>query len=865
MKVLLNKEAADKVQRIFCPDMFLFFFFLFLIFAIYPVKHAQAAVLKLYYHDTTYSYTGTQAKVTVDGISVYVGDCPGILVDDTVLLSAEDIFQDQLEAEYSYDSESGEIKLSAFGNEIVLYIDSTIAYVNGNKETLSTAPLYVEYVKTGEEKVLVPARSVSEALGYGYIWNASKKRAEFAIPFNLYYNGKWTVYDGVQGKVKADGEDINLGKMPAITINDCVMVPSKKVFSSPELNTKYTYNEAAGTVTIKGNGVTLVFTAGSADVLVNDKSVEAPEPMLLITNGYNDIVYVMIPLKFAAEQLHYGYAWNASTKTAEIYTSQDAMLNENGYYFITEGTETAQRHADTLLKLGDTSVIQTGATGAELSGVFYNENNEFGERYIISGNVPLGNIASSFDQVSKIFTITIENTLSAENSYSFGKTIIESAVTSYDTITGKTMIAFQTTVDRPDYKLSLSEDQCNLYIDFYDNCLKEMSAQKNGEQDILIFTGALGLINTYVTQEGILTFTFPHTRKGFDTNTLSLSSDTAFLGDIVFEESEEHTLVVTVNYKGKFYIQSSDNRIQVMFYSSEGSSGEYDAFDIYIPLPDSVSFSAITDSDPYADKKFKLTLPGNYIDYYENNTVITNNDVVTKVSIAENSSGTKTVLTIKTSKIQGYQYYDADGYIGIKLGSLRKMYKNIVLLDAGHGGKDSGATKGKYQEKDFNLTILYEKAKEYFNHSDIVKAFWTRADDTFIDLYERPKMTKKAKADLFISLHMNSASSSSAKGLEVYYSKINQSESLSGLTSKKMAEIFQESLIDKIGCFDRGYKSAEYVVVKYNTVPAILIELGFITNSTDLSRLKNGNQQQKAAKAIYDTVVDIFEEYPTGR
>ena len=189
----------------------------------------------------------------------------------------------------------------------------------------------------------------------------------------------------------------------------------------------------------------------------------------------------------------------------------------------------------------------------------------------------------------------------------------------------------------------------------------------------------------------------------------------------------------------------------------------------------------------------------------------------------------------------------------------------VIVLDAGHGGKDSGAVHNGYQDKNFNLTILYKKMKQYFTNSSSIKAYWTRANDTFVNLYERPKISAKANADIFISLHMNSASSSSAKGLEVYYSKINKSKGPSGLTSEEMADFFQDSLISKIGCYDRGYKSAEYVVAKYNTVPAILIELGFMSNSTDLARLKDSQKQQKAAKALYDTIKELFEEYPTGR
>ena len=124
--------------------------------------------------------------------------------------------------------------ISGYGTEIVMNQDSTTAYVNGVKETLDTSPLSVKYVKAGETKILVPARFTTEALGFGYMWNASKKRAEITKPFQLYYDDTWSTYDDVQGKVTINGARISLGKMPAITINNCVMVPSKKVFAAEE-------------------------------------------------------------------------------------------------------------------------------------------------------------------------------------------------------------------------------------------------------------------------------------------------------------------------------------------------------------------------------------------------------------------------------------------------------------------------------------------------------------------------------------------------------------------------------------------------------------------------------------------------------
>ena len=74
-----------------------------------------------------------------------------------------------------------------------------------------------------------------------------------------------------------------------------------------------------------------------------------------------------------------------------------------------------------------------------------------------------------------------------------------------------------------------------------------------------------------------------------------------------------------------------------------------------------------------------------------------------------------------------------------------------------------------------------------------------------------------------------------------------------------------DNISSAISTKNRGISSAEFVVVKYNTVPAVLIEFGFMTNSSELSKITNATYQKKGADAIYKTVVEIFKTYPTGR
>lgn len=286
------------------------------------------------------------------------------------------------------------------------------------------------------------------------------------------------------------------------------------------------------------------------------------------------------------------------------------------------------------------------------------------------------------------------------------------------------------------------------------------------------------------------------------------------------------------------------------------------SYSMKILLPDNVSFSKITTTDQYWKKKFLIVIPGNHVAFYNKNVPIKNSSSIKKYSISKTACG-NTKITVTTSGLKGYKLQKGNGYFTVKVGSPKSIYKNIVLLDAGHGGKDTGAKSKGAVEKKLNLNILYKYAKTYFeNTASTVKAYWTRYNDTFINLYTRPKYSKKYSADLFVSLHMNKAPSKNAKGIEVYYSRAN-TKKMSGLNSRMFAARMCNTLVKDLNSKSRGVRQAGFVVIKHNTVPAILIELGFLSNSSDRAKLKRTSYQKKAAKSIYRGIVNTFKAYPS--
>jgi N-acetylmuramoyl-L-alanine amidase len=288
-------------------------------------------------------------------------------------------------------------------------------------------------------------------------------------------------------------------------------------------------------------------------------------------------------------------------------------------------------------------------------------------------------------------------------------------------------------------------------------------------------------------------------------------------------------------------------------------------YEIIIPNPAGFTVKQIKHEDQYSKQRFAIRIPGDYVAYLKNNPVIVNSKVIKDVSVSLKSKNETEVL-ITTSKLQGYELFADQKFIYVNVGNPREIYKNIVVLDPGHGGPAPGAYYNKTYEKAINFKILYEIGKDFFNSDPSkLKVYYTRESDVDLSLSDRAAFAKKVGADLFVSLHMNASTSSSAYGTEVYYSTSNNKANAAGLNSEKLAKIFVNNLCKTLNMKNRGAKAARYTVVHKNTVPAVLIELGFMSNKNDFAKITNSSFQYEAAKVIYETLLQVFEQYPTGR
>lgn len=223
--------------------------------------------------------------------------------------------------------------------------------------------------------------------------------------------------------------------------------------------------------------------------------------------------------------------------------------------------------------------------------------------------------------------------------------------------------------------------------------------------------------------------------------------------------------------------------------------------------------------------------------------------------------------------------------LGLKIGR--------IVIDAGHGGHDSGTLGvGGIEEKDIVLDVALRLGKLLHDRLG-AEVVYTRASDTFIPLETRTAIANKAQADLFISVHANSSRDESARGVEVYYLNFTSDPEAMRVASRENAvstESVHElsdlvkkiALKDKIdesrelasdidtslyaglrrgspGLKDRGVKKAPFVVLIGANMPSVLAEISFVTNSQDAAKLSSPEYRQRVAESLYAGIARYAE------
>ena len=267
---------------------------------------------------------------------------------------------------------------------------------------------------------------------------------------------------------------------------------------------------------------------------------------------------------------------------------------------------------------------------------------------------------------------------------------------------------------------------------------------------------------------------------------------------------------------------------------------------------------------------------------------IINGNYVKKVYIRRYSTSVGVFITFNKNVNYSANYWSNPTRFVLDFDRNAAKKEYTIVVDAGHGGKDPGASGfNKYHEKDLALRIakqLQTSLKKDFN------VIMTRTTDKFITLSERPRMGNRKKADFFVSIHLNANNSSEIRGADVFYFSRTESdyakkvaafensvgdkygENTSDIKlimgqmfytknkeiSAKVAQSLVNSYSRRLNMKNRGAHGANFAVLRGFDGPGILVEAGFISNASDVTKLKQTKYQKIAADEIAKAIRNHF-------
>ena len=274
-------------------------------------------------------------------------------------------------------------------------------------------------------------------------------------------------------------------------------------------------------------------------------------------------------------------------------------------------------------------------------------------------------------------------------------------------------------------------------------------------------------------------------------------------------------------------------------------------------LPSDVSPDDVEVTEQALYKSITISIPGVDENYIYSYPLVGSSDHISDFIF--DSAGGNGVFEIITDSVYVLNMTVEGQYIYFDFLDPHEIYDAIVVVDAGHGGKDGGCSNGGVVEKDLNLAIT-EKMKDYFNLQEYnIGVYYTRESDFNPTYKNRVGLANDLNADLFLSVHINSTSSgrvSKINGSEVMY----RSSDASGL-SRAFSQNCLDSMLQTLGSNSKGLVAGDEIyIIRNSNVPVALAEIGFITNNEEKAKMASEDYQQKAAESLYNAIIKTLKE-----
>lgn len=649
------------------------------------------------------------------------------------------------------------------------------------------------------------------------------------VKMDLFYNGKHHAYAAKEVKIEIDGKAMVPKDMPAVIIDGRTMLPMRQI--AQELGCEVNWNEAAKQIYVMRGSDIIVFTVDSKTGYENGKEFTMDVPATIVNDR------TMLPVRALADALHLNIKWDDPNRIVSIQSGDTVVKDEP------KAPESGQTTAGTLTGIqtpsgkdaDQTFTIQADGPMGRYEKTFVDDQKIVLDFYGAKSSLPSEITKTNSDIVTGIRTATHEN-----NGDSFTRVVFD--------LSGK-----------KDYEVTQSADKKNITISFGKTTVDKISAVHSQNKDIITIggTGSYGASVAMTADPQKIIVTIPNCQSNLSDKINTDELQYVLDGKVDTSKGNTVELVLAVEDLVQYSYREETQNLILEIYPTTLKNMRYDknANVLYLDKKDKIDTGSVKMEDHYLDGYFDVTLPGDYESDYGYGTYDVKGTVVENIEVS--TKGGNTTFRFKQNRISTYQVTDEGDSYAIRVKNPKEVYDKVLLLDAGHGGKDPGTSGNGMQEKNLTLTIA-QKIEQELQGSGI-KVYMTRNSDVYPENSTRAQ-TANDIADLMVSIHINSGPET-ANGTETLY-QVHANDSSARLTSKQLAEILQANMISATGNTNRGVKlRTDLLILNRTTVPSAIVEVIFITNTGDALKISNPSYQDQVAQAIADGIQEAAK-YP---
>lgn len=654
------------------------------------------------------------------------------------------------------------------------------------------------------------------------------------VSMNLFYHGKNHAYQAKEITVKIDGEKMAPKDMPAVAIDGRTMLPMRQIVQ--ELGCEVTWNQEKQQAYVVNEEYALVFEIDKATGYKNGKEFKMDVPPMNINDR------TMLPVRALANALDLKITWDDPSRTVSISTTGSEAVTPP----TTEKPTEPQKPSVQYVTLNKVEVPASKTAGQTFTIQANGAIPSYEETVVADNKIVLDFYGAKSGLASNI-TATNSSIVTA----------VRTAQHTKEDGTIYTRVVMDLS-SKKQYEVTQSADKTKVYITFDKVTVDEIAMKHNSstDKDVIEIEGdsALGASVSTLANPNRIVIDIPNAISELDT--------TLDVGDLDFVTAgrtgmfNETTLriVFEVGDLIEYSYTTDSDSMTLQIYRSTMKNMQYDAGKnvLYLEKEDEIDIDDVEIHDHYLSGYTEIVLPGDYEDVYGYGTYQIGGDVIDSIVIS--TKGRETTLRFNQKRISCYSITEEDGRYVISVKNPQEVYDKVLLLDAGHGGSDPGASANGIIEKNMTLTIAQKVAQELEGSG--IKVYMTRDSDVYPSNNSRAK-TANEVADLMVSIHMNSGSAT-ANGTEVLY-QVHSNDTGTKLTSKKLAEILQSSIVQATGNNNRGTKlRTDLLILNGTTVPAVIVETVFISNPGDALKITQSAYQNTVAEAIADGIAEAM-------